>query len=106
MELGFSVLRASTHWELEELIQNEHIDIASEWQHHERDFTIRDLLHKHGKKAKMYLALNLSGKAPADFKQLEYTGMLVVPFQISEIGDGPISLDSLSLELSSEPTNY
>ena len=82
---GFSVIWAETQQELEKLIESTQIDLAIEWQHSERDFTILNLLRRHNKKAKIFLALNWNQKIPPDFNQLGYVDVLEVPFRENEM---------------------
>jgi len=83
--LGFSVLWAETREKLEELIDPAEIDLAIEWQHGEKDFTIRDLLRNHNKKTQVFLALNWNGKIPPDFNELGYAGVLIGLFNLDEL---------------------
>ena len=84
-DLGFTVIWAQNQNELEELLKDRDPDLAIEWQHGERDFTIRNLLRKHGKETMTFLALNWNGKRPSNFESLGYIDVLGVPFKIFEI---------------------
>ncbi|MBW2341879.1 MAG: hypothetical protein JRF50_16300 [Deltaproteobacteria bacterium] len=84
-DLGFTVIWAQNQNELEELLKYRDPDLAIEWQHGERDFTIRNLLRKHGKETVTFLALNWNGKIPSNFESLGYIGVVQVPFKIFEI---------------------
>jgi hypothetical protein len=78
--LGFKVV-----WENEIDDYLEPIDVAVEWQYESDDYTILDLIKKHGKDARVFLALNYNGKAPANLKALGYAGFLRVPFKFIEV---------------------
>lgn len=83
--LGFTVLWAETREKLEELIDPPKIDLAIEWQHGERDFTIRDLLRNHNKETQVFLALNWHSEIPPDFHELGYAEVIKVPFELVEM---------------------
>jgi hypothetical protein len=82
---GFKVLYAETYQELEKLVETNQIDLAIEWQHGERDFTVRDLIRRYNKQTKIFLALNWNNKKPSDFDELGYCGFLEVPIKIKNI---------------------
>jgi hypothetical protein len=83
--LGFKVLCAETYQELEKLVETNQIDLAIEWQHGERDFTVRDLIRRYNKQAKTFLFLNWNNKKPSDFDELGYCDVLEVPFKIKSM---------------------
>ena len=84
-EFGFYVLWSECIDELEELVTHNHVDLAIEWQHGERDFPVRDLLMRTQKDVPALLPLNWNGKAPHDYSELGYRHTLVVPFNLSEL---------------------
>ncbi len=85
---GFKVLWAETYQELEKLVETNQFDLAIEWQHSVRDFTIRDLIRRHNKQAEIFLALNWDNTKPSDFDELGYCGVLEVPFKIKRENRG------------------
>lgn len=84
-ELGYTTFWSDDPDEYPDFIRNNKIDIAFEWQHGLRDFPIRNLLFKYGKKVPIILFLNLSGKLPEDFDELGYVDNLNVPPTLKEI---------------------
>ena len=85
LEFGFHTLWSESVGELKRLIKRYHIDVAIEHQRGERDFPIRELLMREGKEVPMLLALNWTGHAPSDLRELGYRGTLTVPFDPTEL---------------------
>ncbi|MBN2561442.1 MAG: hypothetical protein JXQ75_10990 [Phycisphaerae bacterium] len=78
--LGYSTLWQDNPDDFEELVRTRDFDVAIEWQHGPRDFPVRDLIRKHGKRVPVLLSLNFNGQLPPDFDQLGYAGYLSTPF--------------------------
>lgn len=82
---GLRVVWAPTAKELEVLVAPLQIDLAIEWQHSEKDFTVRDMLRRLGKETPVFLALNWNCQVPRNFETLGYAGFFPIPFDLREM---------------------
>jgi hypothetical protein len=85
-DFGFKVFWACARLEeLEELIKDEQIDVAINYQYGPDDFLLRDLVWKYDSTVPVFVTLNWDGNLPPQYETLGLAGYLNFPITPAEL---------------------